>query len=388
MSAQIQIQSAKVQFAFPLAIAKNNKQFNFKFCKERLEVFNSTLFTAISQAVADEKFTLEFFEGLMQETIKSTYVSPSKPKKEESDEKKPLYGFMAYCMKFRAQVKAENPELKSNEINKHLGAMWNDLSDEEKLPFAAPPKEKKEKVAKPAKAAPKAAPKPKKAASIKSASIKSESESELSDSESEEKIATSPKAPKEKVAKPAKPAKAPKAPKAPKEKVPKEKEAKLTKTFEKECINAICANFNTAISKAASHQFEDEKEQEEARTKATKLFLLASKKAKGSFANLWQALAEIATEQPEKFAEINTLFEEEPSIDNEYWNTQINIYQNHVLELLLTFIEEQIIKHIEEVKEKPSNDLLYYHLVGLYNHLQTLGYTGPSINEIIKETCM
>lgn len=368
MSAQIQ--PTKIQFAFPFAIAKNNKQFNWKFCSEKCKAFNETLFTAIVDAVSQEKFTEEYFAQIMQDTIKSTYISASKKTKEEGKVKKPVYGFMAFCMEQRPKVKEEQPDLESKKINAYLGQVWRELSDEEKAKYAAPPKDPKEKQTKPKKTV------------VKKESISVTHVTDESEHHSDEEKETKP-APKEKKQKEPKekPAKQPKQPKQPKEAKPKE--AKLTKTFEKECVNALSTKFAADIIKKAASQFETEKEQEQARTKATYLFLIATKKAKGSIADFWKALTDIPEQEPEKFEEVNRLFEVEDSLENDNWETPINFFQNIVLDSLMDFIEEQCITHLEQIEQKPSNDLLYYHLVGLVNHIRTLGFKGVSIDEII-----
>ena len=49
--------------------------------------------------------------------------------------KKPFNPYMLFNNDMRAQVKADCPNLKPNEISRKMGELWRELSDEDKVPY-------------------------------------------------------------------------------------------------------------------------------------------------------------------------------------------------------------------------------------------------------------
>jgi hypothetical protein len=59
----------------------------------------------------------------------------AKKVKDPNAPKKPLSNYMVYCMRFRSDLQAKNPNAKPTEISKMLGAQWNTLTPEQKAKF-------------------------------------------------------------------------------------------------------------------------------------------------------------------------------------------------------------------------------------------------------------
>lgn len=77
-------------------------------------------------------------EKTSKKSEKKETEKTSKTTKKEKDPnapKKPTTAFFAFSGEKRAEVKAENPELKPNEIASKLGAMWKEMSEDEKKPY-------------------------------------------------------------------------------------------------------------------------------------------------------------------------------------------------------------------------------------------------------------
>ncbi|KAL1916519.1 uncharacterized protein VTP21DRAFT_5710 [Calcarisporiella thermophila] len=55
-----------------------------------------------------------------------------KRKKDPNAPKRPLSAYMLFSQEKRKQVLEENPDVKFTEVGKLLGAMWKELSEEEK----------------------------------------------------------------------------------------------------------------------------------------------------------------------------------------------------------------------------------------------------------------
>ena len=123
--------SKDFSIVFAEAFTKKQKTFNWKHAHERMNAFSSYFYDILS---SKETFpSKEEFDKYLQETMVQTYV-----KKQGKQKKKPVSHFFAFCQDKRAQVKAENPDAKVTEITSMLGAMWRNLSDEEKQPYHAP----------------------------------------------------------------------------------------------------------------------------------------------------------------------------------------------------------------------------------------------------------
>jgi hypothetical protein len=60
-----------------------------------------------------------------------------KAKKERTGPKKPLTAFMYFNMDQRTKLVSENPGIAFGEVGKKLGAMWKELKDDQKAPYAA-----------------------------------------------------------------------------------------------------------------------------------------------------------------------------------------------------------------------------------------------------------
>ena len=58
--------------------------------------------------------------------------APNKPK---NPNKKPLNSYFLFAQDNRPQVKLDNPDMKPQDITKHLKTLWDDLSDDDKLPY-------------------------------------------------------------------------------------------------------------------------------------------------------------------------------------------------------------------------------------------------------------
>jgi hypothetical protein len=58
-----------------------------------------------------------------------------KKKKDPNEPKRAPSAYLLYGQKVREQVKAEQPDAKSSDIMKTIGAMWQKLSDEDKKPY-------------------------------------------------------------------------------------------------------------------------------------------------------------------------------------------------------------------------------------------------------------
>jgi len=58
-----------------------------------------------------------------------------KGKKDKTGPKKPLTAFMFFNMETRPKVVEENPGIAFGEVGKKLGAMWKNLSEDEKSPY-------------------------------------------------------------------------------------------------------------------------------------------------------------------------------------------------------------------------------------------------------------
>jgi len=62
------------------------------------------------------------------------FVLPQQ-KTKSGGSKKPLTGFMLFSKEHREKVKEDNPEITFGQIGKKLGAMWRELSDDEKQAY-------------------------------------------------------------------------------------------------------------------------------------------------------------------------------------------------------------------------------------------------------------
>ena len=68
-----------------------------------------------------------------KEVTKVKIGSAEKPKKDKSaKEPKKLSGYMLFCKESREKCVSDNPEMKSQEIMKELGRLWQALSTTEK----------------------------------------------------------------------------------------------------------------------------------------------------------------------------------------------------------------------------------------------------------------
>jgi hypothetical protein len=268
---------------------------------------------------ADEMPTLEAFDMIVQETINQVYIKKTKPVAEDKP-KKALTNFMAYCMEQRPHMKETHPELKSKEINSLLGKMWGELTQEEKDKYKGEPKKDSKKKAK-----------------------SSSSKSSKKEESVEEKEAPKPK--KEKVKKETK------------EKQP----IKYTKQADKTFTSAI---------RQAYHQHMSEK------ANGTKAILSAfpCKLPSGAhFKEIWDALSNMTDLQKEMFKD-SGLFEEEAeeTFEHESWSTEVNIVQYEFIDIITKYFEN----HAKDQTLAPTLQIAYQHLV-------SLGYKGPSMEEII-----
>merc|ERR1712244_125694 len=60
--------------------------------------------------------------------------SPKKAK-DPNAPKRPMTSYLLFTKAIRADVKEENPEMKTTEITKEMGRRWKALSEEEKEPY-------------------------------------------------------------------------------------------------------------------------------------------------------------------------------------------------------------------------------------------------------------
>lgn len=73
-------------------------------------------------------------------TEKESYTGPwqvpcTRSKKDPTAPRRNPSAFLLYSLTKRTQLKKENPTMKTTEISRMLGQMWNEASDEEKRPF-------------------------------------------------------------------------------------------------------------------------------------------------------------------------------------------------------------------------------------------------------------
>jgi hypothetical protein len=81
-------------------------------------------------------------EKIVKEKVEKTKKAPKeavekKPKESSTEPKRGMSAYIYFCKEMRPVVKAEIPDIASNEILKELGRRWQLLSDDEKKPFNA-----------------------------------------------------------------------------------------------------------------------------------------------------------------------------------------------------------------------------------------------------------
>ena len=64
-----------------------------------------------------------------------TSFSSVKAKKDPNRVKKPKSAYLFFCGEKRQEVQKKHPDKKMGDISKVLGAMWQDLSDEDRAPY-------------------------------------------------------------------------------------------------------------------------------------------------------------------------------------------------------------------------------------------------------------
>jgi hypothetical protein len=79
----------------------------------------------------------ERYEAEMAEYDPDYSAKRKRPSKEKDPNapKRPMTAFFLFSIERRKQLKIENPDLKGPKVASELGALWKQLSDEEKRPF-------------------------------------------------------------------------------------------------------------------------------------------------------------------------------------------------------------------------------------------------------------
>eukprot|EP01052_Picozoa_sp_SAG31_P005344 SAG31_NODE_234_length_19701_cov_16.835068_2_plen_175_part_00 len=72
---------------------------------------------------------------VVKRKIKRAYKGRKKYQIQYSGVKRPKAPFMWYMLEKRAEIKANNPELKPTEIAVEIGKLWRSLEEEEKTPY-------------------------------------------------------------------------------------------------------------------------------------------------------------------------------------------------------------------------------------------------------------
>ncbi len=125
----------------------SSEQSNLFNVKELSKQFTK-LVSEASKAITELKEVNEETVGaVLQSALESVYSyalptvgegkkgKKQKKVKDPNAPKKPLSNYMVYCMRFRSDLQAKNPNAKPTEISKMLGAQWNTLSAEQKAIF-------------------------------------------------------------------------------------------------------------------------------------------------------------------------------------------------------------------------------------------------------------
>ena len=126
-----------------LLIPINSSNSDHYNVKELNKQFEKLLLTASTSILELSTLSTETVSSALREAISQTYTIQNIPKvtkkvkkiRDPNSPKKPLSHYMVFCMRNRQDVCAKNPGSIPTDISRKLGAMWNELTPEQKAKY-------------------------------------------------------------------------------------------------------------------------------------------------------------------------------------------------------------------------------------------------------------